>query len=147
MKIILLDDINKLGKLGDIVDVKKGYARNFLFPRSLAIKASDKNLKVLEEKKKRRKQELLKEKRDVEELAQRISNISCTIPMAAGEEDKLFGSVTAEHIREAFLSEGINVDKRHIHLTEPIRRLGVYQVEIKLHPELTTTARVWVVKK
>jgi large subunit ribosomal protein L9 len=147
MKIILLDDVEKLGKLGDVVEVKKGYARNFLFPRNLAIEAADKNLKVLEARKRKREQQFAKEKVQTEELANKIASISCTIPMAAGEEDKLFGSVTTENIVEAFRSEGIDIDKKKIHLVEPIKKLGVYQVEIKLHPEITATTKVWVVKK
>lgn len=147
MKVILIEDVNKLGKLGDVVDVKRGYARNFLFPRNLAIEAIGKNLKLLEEKKRIRERQLAKEKYNVEELAKRISNMSCTIPMTAGEEDKLFGSVTAEHIKEAFLSEGIDINKKQIHFTEPIRKLGIYQVEIKLHPEFIVSTKVWVVKK
>ena len=147
MKVILIEDVGKLGKLGDTVNVKRGYARNFLFPRKLAIEATDKNMKFLEERKKKREHELIKVKSEMEELANRISSVSCTIPMPAGGEDKLFGSVTAEHIAEAFSQEGINIDKKQIHLTEQIRKLGVYQVEIKLHPEVTASAKVWVVKK
>ncbi len=147
MKAILIEDIDKLGKMGDIVDIKQGYARNFLFPRNLAIEVTDRNLKVLEDKKRKREQQLKKGKIEIEELAGRISSISCTIPMAAGEEDKLFGSVTAEHIAKAFSSEGIDLDKKQIHIPEPIKKLGVYPVEIKLHPEVTTQTKVWVVKK
>ena len=147
MKAILIEDVDKLGKMGDIVDIKQGYARNFLFPRNLAIEVTDRNLKVLEDKKRKRERQLKKEKIHMEELAGRISSVSCTIPMAAGEEDKLFGSVTTEHIAKAFSSEGINVDKKQIHIPEPIKKLGVYPVEIKLHPEVTTQTKVWVVKK
>ena len=147
MKIILLDDVEKLGKLGDVVEVKKGYARNFLFPRNLAIEAADKNLRVLEAKKRKREQQLAKEKAEAEVLANKISSISCTIPMAAGEEDKLFGSVTTENIAEAFHAEGVEVDKKQIHIIEPIRKLGVYQIDVRLHPEITATTKVWVVKK
>lgn len=147
MKVILLEDVEKLGKFGDVVDVKRGYARNYLFPRNVAIEAVDKNLKLIEERKRKRERQLTREKAETEELAKRIGNISYTIPMAAGEEDRLFGTVTVAHIAEAMAAEGIEIDKRKIHLVEPIQRLGVYQVEIKLHPELTTTIRVWVVKK
>ena len=147
MELILIEDVAKLGKLGDVVNVKKGYARNFLLPRQLAIEATDKNLKFLEERKKKRQKEAAKTKLGMEELGKKISSVSCTIPMAAGEEDKLFGSVTTEHIKEAFLQEGIEIDKKQIHITEPVRKLGVYQVEIKLHPEVTVSAKVWVVKK
>jgi len=147
MKVILIEDVDKLGKLGDAVNVKRGYARNFLFPRKLAMEATDNSLKVLEQKKKKREQELVKIKAEIEQLAGKISGVSCTVPMAAGEDDKLFGSVTTEHIKEAFAQEGIEIDKKQIELTEPIRKLGVYQVEIKLHPEVTASAKVWVVKK
>ena len=147
MQIILLQDIDKLGKLGDVVDVEKGYARNFLFPRKFATKVTAKSMKFLEQKKKKHEQELINVKAENEKLAEKIKNTSCTVAMAAGEEDKLFGSVTTEHIKEAFAVEGIEIDKKQVHLAEPIGKLGVYQVEIKLHPEVTVSAKVWVVKK
>ncbi|MBN1871376.1 MAG: 50S ribosomal protein L9 [Candidatus Omnitrophica bacterium] len=147
MKVILLDDIDKLGKLGDVVQVEKGYARNFLFPRNLAVEALDKNLKILEIRKRKKAEQLAKEKAEMQALADRISSTSITVAMAAGEEDKLFGSVTADHIAEAFKVEGIEIDRKKISLTESIRKLGVYPIEIKLHPEITATTKVWVVKK
>ena len=147
MKVILLDDIEKLGQLGDVVQVKKGYARNFLFPRNLAVEALDKNLKILEARKRKRAEQLAKEKAEMQELANKISTTSITVPMNAGEEDKLFGSVTTDHIEQAFRVEGLEIDKKKIHLTESIRKLGVYQIEVKLHPEITATTKVWVVKK
>lgn len=147
MKVILLDDVEKLGSLGDVVEVKMGHARNFLFPRNLAIDALDKNLKVLEERKRKREQRLAKEREEMRALAERIANASCAIPMAAGEEDKLYGSVTTELIAEALAQEGITIDKRQIHLAEPIRKLGIYQIEVKLHPEVTVSTKVWVVRK
>ena len=147
MQVILIEDVNKLGKLGDVINVKKGYARNFLFPRKLAIEAGEKNMKILEDKKKKREEELTKIKKDMEDLAVKISTISCTVPVAAGEEDKLFGSVTTQDIKEAFAQEGIELDKKQIDLKEQIKSLGVYQVEIKLHPEVTASAKVWIVKK
>jgi len=147
MQVILVKDVDKLGKLGDAVNVKKGYARNFLFPRKLAIEASAGSLKFIEQAKKKHEHELVKAKAEMEELAKKIGGISCTVTMAAGEEDKLFGSVTTEHIKEAFAAEGIDIDKKQIHLVEPIKKLGVYPVEVKLHPEVTATTKVWVVKK
>jgi len=147
MKVILLDDIEDLGNLGDVVQVKLGYARNFLFPRKLAVEALDKNLKILEIRKRQKAEQLTKEKAQMRELAQKIGAISITVAMAAGEEDKLFGSVTTEHIVEAFKAEGIDLDKKQINLSEPIRKLGVYQMEVKLHPEIVATTKVWVVKK
>ena len=147
MQVILIEDVDKIGKLGDVVNVTRGYARNFLFPRKLAMEATTKNIDLLEQKKKKRVQEIARVKAEMSELAGKVSNTSCTVAVAAGEEDKLFGSVTAEHIKEALAAEGIEVDKKQIHLAEPIRKLGVYQVEIKLHPEITASAKVWVVKK
>lgn len=147
MKVILLDDVEKLGNIGDVVDVKRGYARNFLFPRNLAIEALDKNVKVLEARKRKRERQITKKKQEMEDLGKKIASVSCTIPMTAGEEDKLFGSVTTELIADAFAAEGINIDKKQIHLAEPIRKLGIYQMEIKLHPEVTASTKVWVVRK
>ena len=147
MQVILIEDVDKIGKLGDVVNVTRGYARNFLFPRKLAMEATAMSISLLEKKKKKRIQETARIKAEIAELAGKVSNTSCTVAVAAGEEDKLFGSVTAEHIKEALAAEGIEVDKKQIHLAEPIRKLGVYQVEIKLHPEITASAKVWVVKK
>ncbi len=147
MKVVLLDDVEKLGKLGDIVNVKPGYARNYLFPRKIAIEATDKSLQVLEHRKRKRAEALARMKADMEALAEKIKSTSCTVEAAAGEEDKLFGSVTSEHIAEALAAEGITVDKKQIHIEEPIRKLGVYQVHIKLSPEVSATTKVWVIKK
>lgn len=147
MKVILMNDVEKLGKMGDVVDVAEGFARNYLFPKNLAINQTKDSLRVLEERKRRRARELEKEKAKVEELAKKISGTSFTIPVAAGEEDKLFGSVTAEDIIGVFLSENIEIDKRQLNIKEPIKKLGIYQIEVKLHPEITATAKIWVVKK
>ena len=147
MKVILLNDVESLGKIGDVVSVKDGFARNYLFPKKLAITETKESLKVLEARKKRYAQDIVKEKAKFEELAKKISGVSFTISAQAGEEDKLFGSVTAEDIRDTLLAEGIQIDKKQIHLKEPIKKLGIYQVEIKLHPEIMTSAKIWVVKK
>jgi len=147
MKVILLDEVDKLGTLGDVVEVKKGFARNYLFPRKLAVEALDKNLKVLEERKRKLARQFAKMKHEMEELGKKISNTSCTIPMAAGEEDKLYGSVTTELVAEAFAGEGVKIDKKQIRLPEAIHKLGVYQVEVRLHPEVTVSSKIWVVRK
>lgn len=147
MKVILINDVEKLGKIGDVVDVAVGFARNYLFPKNLAMKETKNSLKVLEERKKKRTRELEKERANFEELAKKISGTSFTIPVAAGEEDKLFGSVTAEDIVDVFLSENIQIDKKQLNIKEPIKKLGVYQIEVKLHPEIAATAKIWVVKK
>jgi large subunit ribosomal protein L9 len=147
MRVILINDVEKLGKIGDIVDVADGFARNYLFPKNLAIKETKDSLRILEERKRKRTRELEKERAKFEELAKKISGTSFTIAVAAGEEDRLFGSVTAEDIIDALLSENIQIDKRQLSIKEPIKKLGIYHIEIKLHPEITATAKIWVVKK
>ncbi|MDD5680639.1 MAG: 50S ribosomal protein L9 [Candidatus Omnitrophica bacterium] len=147
MKVILINDVEKLGRMGDLVDVREGYARNYLFPKNLAVKETKESLKAFEERKKKHAQETAKEKIKLEELAKKIGNLSLTIPAAAGDEDKLFGSVTADDIATVFSAENIQIDKKQISIKEPIKKLGVYQVEVKLHPEVTATAKIWVVKK
>lgn len=147
MKVILINDVKLLGKMGDLVDVKEGYARNYLFPKNLAIKKTEDSLKAFEERKKRRAKEIEKEKIRFEELSNRINSTSFTIQAAAGDEDKLFGSVTADDIAVVLTAENIPVDKKQVHIKEPIKKLGVYQVEIKLHPEITATAKIWVIRK
>ena len=147
MKVILLKDIKKIGQLGDEVEVKDGYARNYLIPKKEAIEATAGAMKVLEQKKKKveRKQLLLKE--ESEKISEKIKAVSCTISMEAGEEDKLFGAVTSEMIGESLQAEGIEIDKRKIVLPEPIKNLGVHNIEIHLHPEVKVELRIWVVKK
>ena len=147
MKVILIEDVKKLGSMGDIVQVKDGYARNFLFPKNLAKLATDSNLSIIEEIKKKKIQALLKEKKEAELLKEKISLVSCTISIEAGEDDKLFGSVTSQDVAEAFEQEGFSIDKKKIILEEAIKKLGVYHISIKLHPEVTAEAKIWVVKK
>ena len=147
MKVILIEDVEKLGAMGNIIEVNGGYARNFLFPRKLAKPATDSTLKIVEEVKKRKLAKLVKEKRSAEELKEKLSMVSCTIPVEAGEDDKLFGSVTAQDIAHAFELEGFSIEKKQIVLEEPIKSLGVYNVSVKLHPEVVGAVKVWVVKK
>lgn len=147
MEVILLTDVESLGKEGEVVSVKDGFARNYLFPRSLAASITPNLLKVMEQKKAKKEIELKKMKSEKDELAKKIGAISCTISVEAGVEDKIFGAVTQEMIRNAIRPEGIEVDKKDIILDEPIKKLGVHQVAIKLHPEVTASLKVWVVKK
>lgn len=147
MKVILIEDVLKVGSMGDIVHVKDGFARNFLFPKKLARPATASNLKIIEEIKKKKISALAKEKKLAEELKERLSLISCTIPVEASDDDRLFGSVTAQDVASAFEEEGISIDKRKIILDDSIRKLGVYHVAVKLHPEVTGEVKVWVVKK
>jgi len=147
MKIILIEDVVKLGSMGNIVDVKNGYARNFLFPRNLAKPSTDANFKIIENIKKRKIAVGIKEKKTAEELKEKLSLVSCTISVEAGDDDKLFGSVTTQDIADAFETEGFSLDKRKIVMEETIKKLGVYNVTVKLHPEVTGSVKVWVVKK
>ena len=147
MKVILTKDVQTLGIVGDEMEVKDGYARNYLIPKGLAMEATEGVLRLLEQKKKKRQRLEEKIKEEYEELAERIKNTSCTIPVETGEEDKIFGSVTSEMIAQVLQQEGIEIDKKKIVIIDPIKSLGVYSVDIKLHPEVKTQARVWVVKK
>ena len=147
MKIILSEDVNGLGKIGDIVTVSDGHARNFLFPKKLAKLATEQNLKEVETKRVKQKGLEEQQKKIALELKEKLVNVSCTILVQAGDDEKLFGSVTADMIAKAFEAEGVAIDKKNIKLDEPIKKLGVYNVEAKLHPEVEATLKVWVVKK
>ena len=146
MKVILREDVEKLGKTGEIVDIADGYGRNYLLPRGLAVLASTKNMKVLEHQKRLIQAGQEKKKQESQDLAKKLESFSCTIARKAGEEDKLFGSVTARDIEDVLKEEGIVVERKQILLEEPIKQLGVYTVPIQLHPEVTGSIKVWVVK-
>ena len=147
MKVILTGDVKSIGSMGDVVDVKDGFARNFLFPKNLARLAVGSNLKIVEDIKKKKTRAAAKEKKEAEALKEKISAFSCTIQVEAGEDDKLFGSVTSQDISRAFELEELIVEKRKIMLEEPVKKLGVYNISVKLHPEVTAEVKVWVVKK
>ncbi|MEA3328830.1 MAG: 50S ribosomal protein L9 [Candidatus Omnitrophota bacterium] len=147
MEIILTEDVGKLGKSGDVVKVKDGYARNFLIPKKLAFPITPQNLKIAQHKKKLKFVKKESEKLKAVELAEKLAAVSCTIPMPVGENDKLFGIVTGAHISEAFETEGVSVDKKKIEIAAPIKKLGVFTVFIKLHPEVTQKVKIWVVKE
>lgn len=147
MKVILAQDAPSMGKVGEVVVVKDGYARNFLIPKGIAMEFNPQNLKRAEEKKKKVELQSKKKKEDAEVLGQKLANASCTIAVKVIEEDRIFGSVTVEMIQEALKSEGADVDKKDIQLEEPIKKLGVYQIPVKLHPEVTISCKVWVVKE
>ncbi len=147
MRIILMKDMKGLGVVGDELQVKDGYARNYLIPQSVALEATPGAVRTLEQKKLKRVREELKLKEECGVIAEKIKNTSCTISMETGEEEKLFGAVTSDMIAESLLAEGIEVDKKKVELEEPIKALGVYNIDIKLHPEVKAQLRLWVVKK
>ena len=147
MEVILSKDIEKLGSHGDTVIVRSGYARNFLIPKGLALLSSPQNQKRIEEKKRQEERKGEKAKRKAELLAAKVNQTSCTISVQAGEEEKLFGSVTREDIEEALRSKDIEINSNDILLGEPIKRLGVYRVPIQLYPEIAAEIKVWVIKE
>ena len=147
MKIILTEDIDRLGRAGDIVAVKEGYARNYLLPKGKAKPATDANMKAIAALKTKTAAKENSIKEEAKALAERLAALSITISAAAGEEEKLYGSVTNETISSALKSEGFDIDKKDIILDSPIKKLGVYQVAVKVHPEVKADLRIWVVKE
>lgn len=148
MQVILREEVKSLGKAGEVVKVKDGYARNFLFPQGKAVQADPKNLKALEHHQKAATARQAKLKKQAEELAQKLSQVSLTIRrQAAGEEEKIFGAVTTKDIADALRQENLIVDKKGIELAAPIKQLGIFEVPVKLHPEVKATVKVWVVKE
>ncbi len=145
MKVILKEDVEGLGKAGDIVNVKDGYARNFLIPRGLAIRATDKSVKSLEKQKKMILDRINKERKRLQQFAEKLSELTVTIKKKAGEEGKLFGSVTSRDIAEALEAMGYEVDRKKIILEEPIKSIGNYTVKIRLASEIEAEVAVEVV--
>jgi large subunit ribosomal protein L9 len=147
MKVILKEDVTNIGSMGQILDVADGFARNYLVPRGLAMEANVKNVKSLEHAKRVVQEKAKKIKGQAQDLSSRIANTTIVIKAKAGEEGKLFGSVTTMDIAEQLKNEGIDIDKKKISLDEPIKRLGTYTVNIKLHPEVSTPVQVEVVEE
>ncbi|HMV25401.1 50S ribosomal protein L9 [bacterium] len=147
MKVILKQNVDTLGQAGEIVDVKPGYARNFLVPKGFAMVATKANEAAFENEKRMIAARLAREKALAQEMVQKLEAISVTIPVATGEEDKLFGSVTSQDIAEYLAQQGHDIDKRKILLDEPIKALGLYNVDVKLFTDVIGKIKVWVVKK
>lgn len=147
MEVILLDMVPSLGNRGDTVKVKSGYARNYLFPRKLALPASEGNRRVFKEEERvlAKRDELAKN--SAQKTSTKLSDVSCTIPVQVGEEDKLYGSVTSNDIAKVLKDQGFEVDKKQILLEEPIKQLGVYTIDVLLHREVSAPIKVWVVKE
>ncbi len=147
MEVILRADLEKLGNRGQMVNVAAGYARNYLFPKKLAVPATAANKKIVEQERLAHLKREAKEKTDAEDLGHLMAGVSVTIAEKAGEMDQLFGSVTAKDIAEALAQRGYNIDRRKIHLEEPIKQLGDHKVPIRLHREVTAEITVQVVKE
>ncbi|MCB0281202.1 MAG: 50S ribosomal protein L9 [Calditrichae bacterium] len=147
MKVLLREDYKGLGEAGAVVKVKDGFARNFLIPQGIAYIATDQNQKRYENDLKQQSWRTERDKHKAEELAKTLENVSCTISVQVGEEDKLFGSVTAQNIADNLAEQGYKIDRRKIQLDEPIKSLGIYSVGIKLHQDVDASVKVWVVKE
>lgn len=147
MKVILKEEVKNMGNMGQIVEVADGYARNYLVPKGLAVEANTKNIKSLEHQKRVIQEKSKKIRNQAQELSNKITAMSLVIKAKAGEEGKLFGSVTTMDIAESLKNEGMEIDKKKISLDEPIKRLGSYTVNIKVHSEVTTQINLQVIEE
>jgi len=147
MKVILRREHEKLGQIGAMVDVKDGYARNFLIPKGIAYPATAGSMRALEEEKKQAARRLGKELKASEKLAGELEKVSITLQMKVGEDEKLFGAVTSQMIADSLKEKGFDIDKRIIELDEPIKALGIYNVNVKLHANVSGKVKVWVVRE
>lgn len=147
MKVILRKDFETLGKVGEIVNVKDGYARNYLIPKKIAYTALEGNVRALKEEKKSLFIKVGKELTAAETSAAELEKVSVTIPVQVGEEEKIFGSVTTQMISDALKEKGFDIDKRKIEMDDQIKALGIYEVTVKLHPSVSTNIKVWVVRE
>ena len=146
MDLILLKDIEKLGKEGAVVAVKPGFARNYLLPRGLALPATPEHRHAAEERAKQHQAKQARVRKQADQLKQKLEAHSLTLKLNVGEGDAAFGSVTAHDLHEALAQAGIPVDKHAIGLEQPIKALGIYELPVRLHPEVTGILKVWVVK-
>ena len=147
MEVVLKKDHDKLGKAMDVVNVADGYARNFLIPQGIAVTATEGNRKAVAEWKRLSEKREEKKQKEARVQAKQIEKVPCTIKVKVGEEDRLFGSVTAQEIADFLVKEGFAIDKRAIELEEPIKQLGVYSVKITLYKDVVASLKVWVVKE
>ncbi len=147
MEVILYQDVPKLGKTGTVVKVREGYARNFLIPRKLACIATQANLKRIEQLEKRHKIQYEQKKAEAQQLAEKMSKVSCTVSVEVNDLDKLYGAVSVADIVNALKAEGLTIDRHQIVIEKPIEELGIFEIGVQLHPEVTTKIRLWVTKK
>lgn len=147
MKVILTSDVEKVGSLGDVVEVKKGFARNFLMPRQLAVEVSEHNLALMAARRKKHQKKLEQEKLAAGEQKRRLEGVALTMRKKAGENDVLFGSVTTAEIEKALADQGFAVERKKIHLDEPIKRLGDFSARIKLFQGVEAVIPIAVVKE
>jgi len=144
MKVILTKDMENLGKAGALVDVKPGYGRNYLLPNGIAVAATAKNVRQLEHDKAGILARASKHRSNMDAQAKKLTSLELKFARKVGEQDKLFGSVTSKDIHEQLASQGYEVDRKQIHLPEPLKVLGSHEVEVKLHPEVTAKVKVTI---
>jgi large subunit ribosomal protein L9 len=144
MKVILTKDLDNLGRAGALVEVKPGYGRNYLLPRNLAVLATAKNIRQLEHQKAGILSRAAKEKQNMTAMAQKLSAIEVKLTRKVGEQNKLFGSVTSKDVHEQLVSQGYQVDRKQVHLPEPLKEVGTHEVEVKLHPEVVAKLKVTI---
>jgi len=147
MKVILVKDVPELGEEGDVVDVKPGYARNYLFPQGFAVENNQFNQNRIKAQHKKIELKKIKKREDAKSLAEELSNLSINIPAAVAKNDKLFGAIHEADIVKALEELGYNIEKRNILLKEPIKALGVYKVPLKIYEDIKAELKVWVVKE
>lgn len=147
VEVLLMDAVAGLGIEGDVVSVADGYARNYLFPRGIAAEVTEGRKRQVEKKRIERLELMKKEKAAAEELATKFENLSCTIAVKTSEGGKLFGSVTAAQILEKLAEQNVTLERNQIKLAAPLHELGVFDVEISLHPEVQTALKVWIVEE
>ncbi len=147
MEVILRQDVDKLGRRGEVVSVAEGYGRNFLLPRRLALAVTEANKAMIGKERKLAEARLAKEKAECQSLAERIGGLRFVAPRRVGENDVLYGSVTSGDVAEYLKSKGIEIDKRKVLLDEPVKTLGEHEVRIKLHPEVQAALRLLVTKE
>jgi large subunit ribosomal protein L9 len=147
MEVILREDVEKLGNRGEVVKVASGYARNFLLPKRLAVAATDSNKKIVEQERQAHLRKEVKQKGEAEDLGKMLGGVTVAIAQKAGDNDQLFGSVTAADIANALAAKNFNIDRRKLHLEEPIKQLGEYKVPVRLHKDVTVEVTVVVSKE
>ncbi len=143
----MIEDVDDLGRAGEILNVKDGYGRNYLIPKKKALPATPQNIQKMERMKKDLEAARSKARAEAERLSERIRSLSVTFSRKAGEGDKLFGSVTSMDIQRALKEQGVEVDRKRILLHEPIKSLGVFHVPVRLHADVTTEVKVWVIQE
>jgi large subunit ribosomal protein L9 len=147
VELMLREDVEKLGRRGDVVKVAEGYGRNYLLPRGLAVPVTEANKALIARERKKHEAQVSKEKAESEVLAERIGSLRFIAPRKVGEHDVLYGSVTSGDVAEFLKAKGIEIDKRKVLLDEPVKKLGEHDVRIKLHPEVTATLKLLVSKE